>query len=553
MRNWLLNMVKPKNARSVADLPARHKPVVMHKAAYEDAVYALNNLQSNEATIERAAQHPSPAVLRSLRMPEHLAAAGVQMTDIDDLRVIHVAGTKGKGSTCAFTESILRSHGYRTGLYTSPHLVAVRERIRINGKPISQELFAKYFWEVYNALEAQEAEKMLPMPAYFMFLTVMAFKVFVKEKVDVLVLEVGVGGEYDCTNVVRHPSVVGISSLGLDHTRLLGSSVQEIAWQKAGIMKPGTPALSVPQPEGALQVLVQRARERGCSLRLAPPLLAYDWEVPRCRLGIPGEPQLQNASLALQLCRAWLQRHADNIVADAGGSEAGKLAGDGPRADSSEHHALPSIAAPFSVSKRMARGLENCRWPGRCQVVPLGPSLTLFLDGAHTVESVDFCLRWFREARRAQVPPGTRPWPVLLFNCVGDRRPELMLSQLAEHPFRTALFTTNRVADDKSPYSDQSNFTVERCTETARCLSNMRIWCHLLSSQQEEDGEEEGPVPEDSCFVFPCISEVMRWLRREALAAQRATPPYHMQVLVTGSLHLVGGVMSQVDPELALS
>lgn len=100
-------------------------------------------------------------------------------------------------------------------------------------------------------------------------------------------------------------------------------------------------------------------------------------------------------------------------------------------------------------------GLENCRWPGRCQVVPLGPSLTLFLDGAHTVESVDFCLRWFREARRAQVPPGTRPWPVLLFNCMGDRRPELMLSQLAEHPFRTALFTTNRVADDKSPYSGE--------------------------------------------------------------------------------------------------
>lgn len=542
-------MVKPKNARSVADLPARHKPVPMPKAAYEDAVCALNNLQSNEATIQRAMQHPSTAFLKSLRMPEHLAAAGVQMSDIDGLRVIHVAGTKGKGSTCAFTESILRSHGYKTGLYTSPHLVAVRERIRINGRPISQELFAKYFWEVYGALEVQEAEKMLPMPAYFMFLTVMAFKVFVKEKVDVLVLEVGVGGEYDCTNVVRHPSVVGISSLGLDHTRMLGSSVQEIAWQKAGIMKPGTPVLSVPQPEAALRVLVERAKERECSLQLAPPLLAYDWEVPRCRLGIPGEPQQQNASLALQLCRAWLQRQASSSQGKT--AEAREAARDDPRADSPEHHALPTIAAPFSISKLMAQGLRDCRWPGRCQVVPQGPGLTLFLDGAHTAESVGFCLRWFRDASRAQALPNARP--VLLFNCMGDRQPELLLSQLAEHPFHMALFTTNRVADIKSPYSDQSNFTVERCTETARCMSNMRVWCHLLSSLQEEEEDSAGPVPEDSCRVFPCISEVMQWLRREALIAQHATPPYHMQVLVTGSLHLVGGVMSQVDPELALS
>ncbi|CAN7942549.1 unnamed protein product [Ixodes hexagonus] len=342
---------------------------------------------------------------------------------------------------------------------------------------------------------------------------------------------------------------------------MLGSSVQEIAWQKAGIMKPGALALSAPQPEGALRVLMERAKERGCSLQLAPPLLTYDWEVPRCRLGIPGEPQQQNASLALQLCRAWLQRHAgchggqrqDDLTTHANGLEA---VGDGPCTDSLEHHALPSIAAPFSISKRMARGLEDCRWPGRCQVVPMGPGLTLFLDGAHTAESVGFCLRWFRDACRSQaLPPGVAPCPVLLFNCMGDRRPELLLSQLADHPFRMALFTTNRLADTKSPYSDQSNFTVERCTETARCMSNMRIWCHLLSSLEEEEAEEDstGVVAEDSCLVFPCISEVMQWLRREALVAQRATPPYHMQVLVTGSLHLVGGVMSQVDPELALS
>uniref|UniRef100_A0A6G4ZWC4 Putative tetrahydrofolylpolyglutamate synthase n=1 Tax=Rhipicephalus microplus TaxID=6941 RepID=A0A6G4ZWC4_RHIMP len=271
MRNLLrrLMMVKPTQVRTVCDLPAKPTPTVSPKRCYEDAVYALNNLQSNEATLKKSMQYPTSAFLKSRLMPEHLQAVGLKVSDLDDLKVIHVAGTKGKGSTCAFAESILRHHGFKTGLYTSPHLVAVRERIRINGKPLSEAAFAKYFWDVYHNLKAKEG---LDIPAYFQFLTVMAFKVFIMEKVDVLVLEVGVGGEYDCTNVIRHPTVVGITSLGLDHTRLLGSSLQEIAWQKSGIFKKGCPAFSLPQPEGAFQVLQERAQERECSLSLAPPL-----------------------------------------------------------------------------------------------------------------------------------------------------------------------------------------------------------------------------------------------------------------------------------------
>ncbi|KAL1415014.1 hypothetical protein MTO96_007014 [Rhipicephalus appendiculatus] len=548
MRNLLcrLMMVKPTQVRTVCDVPAKPKPTVSSKRCYEDAVYALNNLQSNEATLKKSMQHPSNAFLKSRLMPEHLQAVGLKVSDLDDLKVIHVAGTKGKGSTCAFAESILRHHGFKTGLYTSPHLVAVRERIRINGKPLSEAAFAKYFWDVYHNLKAKEG---LDVPAYFQFLTVMAFKVFIMEKVDVLVLEVGVGGEYDCTNVIRHPTVVGITSLGLDHTRLLGSSLQEIAWQKSGIFKKGCPAFSLPQPEGAFQ----------CSLSLAPPLLTYECELPLLRLGIPGEPQQANASLALQLCKTWLSKHCSSSSAARK-----QVARDAAQRKWLHDQNLPFIVPPFPISKLMAKGLEQCRWPGRCQVVPAGQGMTLYLDGAHTEESVHYCVRWWREAAASEqraLGPNVEVHRVLLFNCMGDRRPEVLLSYLAEEPFHVALFTPNRLTVSKSPYSDQSDFTVEKCTETARCKSNMRIWCHLLSSLQEEEmlgvGSPTSPPslkgnPEDSCIVFSCVSDVVAWLQEQQMAAQQLTPPCHIQVLVTGSLHLIGGVMCLLDPKLAL-
>ncbi|VDO21582.1 unnamed protein product [Brugia timori] len=127
------------------------------------------------------------------------------LEEIDRLNVIHVSGTKGKGSTCAFTESILRQFGFKTGFYSSPHLVHVRERIRINGDPLSEEDFVKYFEHIYSLLEkaVEESNKTVTMPSYFKFLTVMAFHVFIEEKVDVAIVEVGIGGEHDCTNIIQ--------------------------------------------------------------------------------------------------------------------------------------------------------------------------------------------------------------------------------------------------------------------------------------------------------------------------------------------------------------
>lgn len=113
---------------------------------------------------------------------------------MDTLSAVHIAGTKGKGSTCAFLESILRHSGYKTGFYSSPHLVSVRERIALNGKPISHELFARHFWECWDRLQSTMTPEHPEMPSYFRFLTLMAFKVFLEEKVDIAIIETGVGG-----------------------------------------------------------------------------------------------------------------------------------------------------------------------------------------------------------------------------------------------------------------------------------------------------------------------------------------------------------------------
>jgi folylpolyglutamate synthase len=168
--------------------------------------------------------------------------------NVSELSVVHVAGTKGKGSTCAMVECILRKQGYRTGLYTSPHLLDVRERILVGGKMLSKEEFTRYFWTVYNALQ----ESGDTMPGYFRFLTCLAFYVFSQKDLDVVVLEVGLGGRLDATNIVPNPVVCGVTSLGLDHTNVLGNTIEEIAMEKAGIFKKGVPVVTVTQKPGAM-------------------------------------------------------------------------------------------------------------------------------------------------------------------------------------------------------------------------------------------------------------------------------------------------------------
>lgn len=249
------------------------------------------------------------------------------------LRIVHIAGTKGKGSTAAIAESVLRAHGMRTGLTTSPHVSCARERIVLDGTLIDERGFVELEDVVHAAAAA-----MSDAPSFFERMIAMALLAFARHRVDVAVVEVGLGGRLDATNVVQ-PASTGITRLGLDHTELLGPTIEAIAAEKAGIFKRGVPAFSVQQEPAARAVLVDVAGAVGAPLAFVEP-------DERLVVGLRGRHQQENASLALAL-----------------------LEGAG----------VP-LRAPAVV-----RGLREVRWPARYERVLEVPPL--IIDGAHNETS----------------------------------------------------------------------------------------------------------------------------------------------------------------------
>ncbi|XP_069438428.1 folylpolyglutamate synthase, mitochondrial isoform X3 [Ovis canadensis] len=543
---------------------------------YQDAVRTLNTLQTNANYLEMVKRERGDPQTQLEAMKLYLARSGLQVEDLDQLNIIHITGTKGKGSTCAFTERILRSYGLKTGFFSSPHLVQVRERIRINGQPISSELFTKHFWRLYHRLEeTKDDSSCVSMPGYFRFLTLMAFHVFLQEKVDLAVVEVGIGGAYDCTNIIRKPVVCGITSLGIDHTGLLGDTMEKIAWQKGGIFKSGVPAFTVLQPDEPLAVLRDRAQQISCPLYLCPPLQALEEGGPPLTLGLEGEHQRSNAALALQLARCWLQQK--------GYQDAGELKASRP--------SLPGQLPPapvFQPTPHMQQGLRHTEWPGRTQLLRRGP-LTWYLDGAHTTSSMQACVRWFRQAlHRCERPDSGSEVRVLLFNSTGDRDSAALLKVLQPCQFDYAIFCPNLVEMASTDNADQQNFTVTLDQVLLRCLTHQQHWSRLHEEQASPDpwstpGQEQGgpaslllaPHPPHthgaSSLVFSCISHALQWITQgRDPVFQPPNPPRGLlahpvaysgamvlqeaaavHVLVTGSLHLVGGVLKLLEPSLS--
>src|SRR5215510_13223921 len=174
---------------------------------------------------------------------------------------VHIAGTNGKGSTAAFLEAMLREAGYRTGLYTSPHLERINERIRVDGEPIPDEAFAEVFTRIRELVERLLADGTLRAhPTFFECVTAIAFLYFARAQVDFAVFETGLGGRLDSTNIVT-PRVSVITRIDFDHENFLGHSLREIAAEKAGIIKPGVPAVIAEQQEATRALLLDRAAE----------------------------------------------------------------------------------------------------------------------------------------------------------------------------------------------------------------------------------------------------------------------------------------------------
>jgi dihydrofolate synthase/folylpolyglutamate synthase len=263
----------------------------------------------------------------------------------DRLRFIHVAGTNGKGSTCAILESIYRAAGLRTGLFTSPHLVSFRERIQVNRQLISEAEVVRLVEELQPLLKQFPADH---HPTFFEVITVMALKYFAEQKCDLVIWETGLGGRLDATNVVT-PLASVITNIQFDHQQWLGDTLEKIAAEKAGIVKPGVPVLTAADEPEALAVIEKTAREKNAPLIkvISANKLAALFR-GAATLPLLGDHQKLNATLALATVEA--------------------------------------LQSNIPVSATAVRtGLETVNWPGRLQQVTLPNGQRILLDGAHNV------------------------------------------------------------------------------------------------------------------------------------------------------------------------
>ncbi len=264
------------------------------------------------------------------------------------LRFIHVAGTNGKGSTCAMLESVYRSAGLKVGLFTSPHLVSFRERIQVNRQLISEADVVRLVVEMQQLLERMPADH---HATFFEVLTIMALRYFEEQRCDLVVWETGMGGRLDATNIVT-PLASVITNIQFDHQKWLGHTRTQLAAEKAGIIKPGVPALTATDAPDALEVIQQTARDRGAPLSLVSATDAHAGVLAALDLPLLGEHQRLNAALALATVRAL----------------------------------TPSLPVDEPT---LRRGLAQVQWPGRLQVVRGAAGQVILLDGAHNTAGME--------------------------------------------------------------------------------------------------------------------------------------------------------------------
>ena len=286
----------------------------------------------------------------------------------DRLRFVHVAGTNGKGSTCAYLAAILQTAGLRTGLFTSPYLVAFEERIRVDGVNISLEELTEATLLVKEQAEAMAAETG-DHPTEFELMTAVALVQFARRECDIVVLEVGLGGRLDSTNVIDAPEATVVARIGLDHTKLLGSTLAAIAREKAGIVKPGAPVVSWPQEPEAMAEVKRRAAECGCTVA-TPDFAALEvGGVSRGKVGARGKLGVSGASDAA----AALVRRRSPTAASATRRGFWEATSRPTRCSPSRRCAFCGIAAGASARRRCGRASPPRRGRGasRCAPTPL--------------------------------------------------------------------------------------------------------------------------------------------------------------------------------------
>src|SRR5687767_5733286 len=318
----------------------------------------------------------------------------------EQFRSIHVAGTKGKGSTCAMIAAMLQASGYKTGLYTSPHLVDIRERMQIDGHMIPQSEFARLV-----RLIEPIAAKIKPAPTTFDVLTAIAFKYFAEQKVEIAVVETGLGGRLDSTNVLR-PEVTAITSISKDHMAQLGGTLAKIAEEKAGIFKPGIPAISAQQEPEVEATLRRVATTNGTNLEVTGKEIEFSYRFESSRMLGPHN----------RICLFTPNSKFEHLAVPLIG----------------EHQAINCGVALSIVDRlktrgiaisdaRAMEGLARTVVPGRMEMVSTNPRI--LVDCAHNAASVDAMMR----AIGQHIPYDSM---VVIFGCCGDKDVTGMLERI---------------------------------------------------------------------------------------------------------------------------
>ncbi len=367
----------------------------------------------------------------------------------DKIRTVHIAGTKGKGSTATMLAEMLKACGYKVGLYTSPHINDIRERICINGDVISQAALARLISQAEPHIEKMRDDK----PTFFEIFTALAFKYFADAKVDVAVIEAGLGGRLDSTNVLK-PAVCGVTSISVDHMYQLGNTIPKIAAEKAGIFKRDTPAISVPQTPEAKQVLkriarqakaplmftgeeiefsyrVESSREQGCHTRIS--LTTPHSKFEHLPVPVLGEHQALNCGLALALLD---QLKQEGLEID---------------------------------DEKAMEGLARVQLPGRMEIISEDPRV--LVDGAHNAASIQALMRGIAQ----HVPYDSM---VLIFGCAGDKDIEGMIAQIttgADKVIFTRSANSPRAADPKDLASLYEEFSGRVAQVADKVLDAIRI------------------------------------------------------------------------------
>lgn len=378
----------------------------------------------------------------------------------EDRKIIHVAGTNGKGSVCAYMQAILEAEGKKTGFFTSPHLVTINERIQINRRPVDDDTFYRVFCKVLDAVKKMEEEG-VEHPSYFEFLYGMGMTAFAGTDVEYIILETGLGGRLDATNSCDHPFLTVITSVSLDHTDILGDTIEKIAAEKAGIIKEGTPVFFDGSNEKATQVIRQKALEKNAPCREISKnafeirevhrkyiafsrMNAYDkdvmWRVPIC-----GFYQVMNAELAIEAAEYALRGE--------------------------EIH-----------PERWVKAVAGMHWEGRMEEV----TPHLIVDGAHNPGAIEAFAENIRLLYPDMEDAEEEKLPVVIFSAVSDKKYEQMIAYLCGHVKAKAYIVTEIEDKRRVPAEELAQIFLQYTKQTVICKKDLKEALETAFTHREE-------------------------------------------------------------------